>query len=225
MSEITNNEVTASNSTVSTNPLVFHTGIVAVSKTKGEPNKRTRVFQGYVTFGFPTLDQVNDSFPQPDNWKETIEKGGVEDAKWQSPVYDDGRLDYLQGALLKSVVANARNKAAQDINADLPKDWEALFTQATSEKFGTVMKLYTDTFTEWLADHSGYTPEQGARVLALMDLRKIGGADSQLKAQLLAVHTRFVTMLEDTSEIAMAVRAIESALAKPSDDLGFIEVG
>ncbi len=220
MNEITNNEsVTASNDSN------FHIGVIAVSKTQKVANKNTRVFQGYVEFGFPTLNQVSDSFPQPDDWKATTVKGGEEDTTYKSPTYADGKLDYLQGALMGAVVANARNKAAQDINADLPKDWEALFTQATSEKFGTVMKLYTDTFTEWLADHSGYTPEQGARVLALMDLRKIGGADAQLKAQLLSVHTRFVTMLEDTSEIAMAVRAIESALAKPSDDLGFIEVG
>ncbi len=220
MNETNNNEtVTAPNDSN------FHIGVIAVSKTQKVANKNTRVFQGYVEFGFPTLNQVSDTFPQPDEWKATIVKGGEEDTAYQLPIYTDGKLDYLQGALMGAVIANARNKAAQDINADLPKDWEALFTQATSEKFGTVLKLYNDTFAEWLTEHSGYTPEQGARVLALMDLRKIGGSDERTKSQLLTVHTRFIEALEDTSEIAMAVRAIESALAKPSDDLGFIEVG
>ncbi len=214
MNEITNNEVTTSTTD-------FHTGIIAVSKTQKVANKNQRVFQAYVKFGFPVLDQVG-AFPSPDSYETVEVKGGPESASYQSPVYEDAKLSYLQSALFGAVVANARNKSSQDINVELPMDWDSLFAQASAERFGTVMRQYMDTLTEWLAEHSGYTQEQGAQILSLMSVQKIGGMDAATKGALLVVQANFKEALEDYSEIAMAVKAIDGALAKDSANLGFI---
>ena len=156
----------------------------------------------------------------PGSRKEQV-KGGEEVRMIVLPVYDTPQLAYVQDCLIKAVQATAKNRAKSD-NAEIAFTWTDLLTAAEGAKFGTIFKLFKDTFTEWLAEHSGYTDTQCAQIIGVMDIRKLQGMRFDDRQKIAHVLQRFTEALEDTSDIQSALNALTSVLNKQDEDFGFL---
>jgi len=203
------------------NGAVFHSAYLSISKTEKTPKENKRVFSHYLEYGFPTLNQVNPAFPEPDSWDKAKVTGGEEDKEFSTPVYLDKKLQYAQTALITSMQMLARNKDKQE-GADIPMDWEGVFAVSSGDKFGTVFKLLKDTWTVWLEKGTDYSDAQCAALVGIMDLRILQGMDNTKKEKIHAVFNKFVAALQEPETVQSAITAVNSALAKEEADLSFL---
>ena len=181
---------------------------------KGAGNKYEKV--GEVEIFVPTLSEI---FPDA---KIAVDKEGKPVEEDGLPVYEDAKLNWVQGAIFAAVKAQARNKlkpgtATLKDNVSIAKDWDTL--TAEGERVGNGDALAA--VREAKAAFAEYVKGLGKSAAAMQTLNLLFANKQALalqspenKAKMEAYVTEFATsMAEDETKFARYEKYIASILA------------